>query len=144
MFQVITGDKARRDKRHEDQDVEEVEQMTWTKHPDIKLDHPVSEFRKVLHDWCDRRRNGTQITKYTQAPNFLDWPHLPHPGLTEVTINRGSNLEPVKEMQECYDWKRTALLKEGKTVLNWQRPPQKWPEKTDGIKGTSTLVNGHH
>lgn len=75
---------------------------------------------------------------------LLDWPHLPHPGLTEVTINRGSNLEPVKDMQECYDWKRTALLKEGKTVLNWERPPQKWPEKTDGIKGTSTLVNGHH
>ncbi|KAK2591292.1 hypothetical protein QQS21_011010 [Conoideocrella luteorostrata] len=131
MYEVITRDKARREMRHEDQDVSAVEQMVWAKHPDVWLDHSVSEFRNVLHEWCERRRNRAQITMNTQAPNFLDWPPLPDPPLTEVTINRGTELEPLKDMQKRYDWRRTKLLQQGKTVLNWQRPPQNWLETND-------------
>lgn len=128
MYEIITCDKARRDKRHEDQDVSTVEQMEWTKHPDILLDHPVSEFRKALNSWCERRRDGIQIKINTEAPNFIDWPPLPDPPLTLVTIERGPDLEPLKELHKQYDWKRSELLQEGKTVLEWQRPPQIWPE----------------
>lgn len=87
MYEVITWDKAQRDKRHEDQDVSVVEEMDWIKHPDVLMDHPVAEFRKVLDEWCGRRRKGVQITTNTQAPNFLDWPPLPDPPLTEVTMD---------------------------------------------------------
>lgn len=34
-------------------------------------------------------------------------------------------------MKKLYDWERKELLKQGKTILNWQRPPQDWPEKGD-------------
>lgn len=128
MYEVLTSDQARRDKRHEDQDISAVERMNWSKHPDVRLDHPVSEFRRVLDAWCERRRKGIQITTNTQAPNFIDWLRLPDPPLTKVTINRGADLEPLEELKKRYDWKRSELLQQGKTVLNWQRPPQKWPE----------------
>lgn len=140
MYEVITRDKARRDKRHEDQDVSAVQNLTWDKHPDVQLDHPVSEFRRVLDEWCERRREGPQITMNTQAPNFLDWPPLPEPPLTETMINRGPDLEPLKEMEKRYDWERTKLLQQGKAVLNWQRPAQKWPEREDKLRGSSLEV----
>lgn len=140
MYEVITRDKARRDKRHEDQDVSAVQKLTWDKHPDVQLDHPVSEFRRVLDEWCERRREGPQITMNTQAPNFLDWPPLPEPPLTETMINRGPDLGPLKEMEKRYDWERTKLLQQGKAVLNWQRPAQKWPEREDKLRGSSLEV----
>ncbi|KAK2612249.1 hypothetical protein QQS21_001675 [Conoideocrella luteorostrata] len=116
-----------RERVHHDQEVLAVEQMDWSKHPDVCLDHSVSEFRKVLDEWCERRRKGAQVTINTQAPNFIDWPPIPDPPLTEVAIG----IKMVKNMQKRYDWKRTDLMREGKTILNWQRPPQNWPETND-------------
>ncbi|KAK3181732.1 hypothetical protein K4F52_006948 [Lecanicillium sp. MT-2017a] len=114
---------------HEDQDLSAIENMAWIKHPDVLLDHPVSTFRKVLDEWCERRRKGDEVTMDTRPSSFLDWPPLPDPPLTEVIMDRGPGLEPLKEMEKRYDWRRPELLQEGKTVLNWQRPPQRWPEK---------------
>lgn len=132
MYEVITGDTARRSKRHEDQDVSAIEQMEWIKHPDVQLDCAVSDIRSVLDKWCKKRRAGPQITTNTQAPNFLDWPPTPEPPLTQVEIHYGTG--PVKEMRKQYDWRRTELLKEGRFVLNWQRPAQNWPNLETGSK----------
>lgn len=128
LYEIITRDKARREKRHEDQDTSAVEQMVWSKHPDVRLDRPVHEFRRALNGWCERRRKGDQFTADTPTTNSLDWPPIPDPPLTQVTIHRGAGLEPVEEFQKRYDWKRSKLLEEGKVVLNWQRPPQNWSE----------------
>ncbi|GAB0135891.1 hypothetical protein EsDP_00004213 [Epichloe bromicola] len=140
MYEVITRDKARRDKRHEDQDVSAVQELAWDKHPDVRLDHPVSEFRRVLDEWCERRREGPQITMNTQAPNFIDWPPLPDPPLTEITVDRGPELEPLRKTVKRDYWKRQELLRQGKTVLNWQRPAQKWPETGDKSSGVSDVA----
>lgn len=40
LYEIITRDAARRGKRHEDQDVETVERMTWTRHPDVRAGSP--------------------------------------------------------------------------------------------------------
>ncbi|KHN98384.1 uncharacterized protein MAM_03508 [Metarhizium album ARSEF 1941] len=85
--------------------------------------HPVSEFRRVLREWCDRRRARKQIAVYTEAPGFLDWPPLPDPSLSEVETHYAD--KTVKEVMKVYDWKRTELTKRGETILNWQRPPQR-------------------
>ncbi|TQV94161.1 hypothetical protein IF1G_07040 [Cordyceps javanica] len=103
LYEMTTRDKARRDKRHEDQDISAVEQMVWSKHPDVRLDHPVHEFRRTLNDWRQRRRKGDQIMVTTQAPNALDWPPIPDPPLTQVTTCRGVELEPVEEFQKLAD-----------------------------------------
>lgn len=135
LYEIITRDSARRDKRHEDQDVETVEQMTWTKHPEVQLDHPVSDFRRVLGEWCERRRKGSPDgTIGTESASFLEWPTVPEP---PVTAQGSLDPGPAMDVRRQYFWRRKDLVKEGKTVLNWQRPPQKWPERSDAV-GTQT------
>ncbi|KAF4430480.1 kinase domain-containing [Fusarium acutatum] len=101
MYEITTRDETLRAVRHEKQNVLEIEQKDWAQHPDVQLDHPVSEFRKVLREWSKKYRRGKQITTYKDAPNFIDWPDTPQP--------------PPSEMFVYYD-------EQGKTVLNWQRP----------------------
>lgn len=139
IYEIITRDTAPRDVRHEEQDLSAIENMVWVKHPDVLLDHPVPTFRNVLNEWCARRRKGDEATVDPRPSSFLDWPPLPDPPLTEVTIDRGPELEPLKEMEKLYDWSRPELLQEGKTVLNWQRPPQRWPDKQ---QASEVLRNG--
>ncbi|KAH0593296.1 hypothetical protein MHUMG1_09018 [Metarhizium humberi] len=123
MYEIITRNDNLRAIRHEDQDVSLIEHKEWVRHPDVQLDRPVSEFRCVLEEWCERRRAGKQITLNTEAPNFLDWPPFPDPPLSEVEVHYVGGT--VKEMKKLYDWKRTDLQKQGKAILNWQRPPQR-------------------
>ncbi|KAF5139044.1 hypothetical protein E5D57_002833 [Metarhizium anisopliae] len=123
MYEIITRNDNLRAIRHEDQDVSLIEHTEWVRHPDAQLDRPVSEFRRVLEEWCERRRAGKQITLNTEAPNFLDWPPFPDPPLSEVEVHYVGGA--VKEMKKLYDWKRTDLQKQGKTILNWQRSPQR-------------------
>lgn len=133
MFEIITQDSARRDKRHEEQDVEEVDKIDWTPHPDVQLDHPVAEFRKVLDEWRQRRRErAAQVEDESQRLAFLDWPPLPDPPLMPTSVRYIGKPEPVIEFRKQYSWKRAELLAEGKTVLNWQRPPRKWPKTANG------------
>lgn len=134
LYEVITRDAARRGKRHEEQDVEAVEKMAWTKHPDVQLDHPVSEFRQVLGEWCEtRRRTASSVPLDTRPAHFLDWPTVPDPPPTPVSVQYGLGAEPVTELRKQYFWRRRDLVKEGKTVLNWQRSPQKWRDVGETI-----------
>ncbi|UKZ81479.1 hypothetical protein TrVFT333_009251 [Trichoderma virens FT-333] len=123
MYEIITRNDDLRTIRHEDQDVSVIEREDWAKHPDVLLDHPISEFRRVLKEWCEKRRAGKQITTYKDAPNFLDWPPVPDPPLSEIETHYVG--KTVKEVKMLYDWKRTELKEQGKTILNWQRPPQR-------------------
>ncbi|EHK17297.1 uncharacterized protein TRIVIDRAFT_42157 [Trichoderma virens Gv29-8] len=123
MYEIITRNDDLRAIRHEDQDVSVIEREDWAKHPDVLLDHPVSEFRRVLKEWCEKRRAGKQITTYKDATNFLDWPPVPDPPLSEIETHYVR--KTVKEAKMLYDWKRTELKEQGKTILNWQRPPQR-------------------
>ena len=123
MHEIITRNNDLRSVRHEDQDVSAIEQEDWVKHPDVLLDQPVSVFQQVLKEWCEKRRAGKQITAHTDAPNFLDWPPVPDPPLSEVETHYADGT--VKELKKLYCWKRNEFLEKGKTVLNWQRPPQR-------------------
>lgn len=124
MYEIITRNDDLRDIRHEDQDVSVIENQDWVKHPDVLLDHPVSEFRALLSRWCEKRRSGKQITMHTDALNFLDWPPLPDPPLSEVETHYDDKTT-AKKLRKVYQWKRTELGEQGKTILNWQRPPQR-------------------
>ncbi|QKX60133.1 uncharacterized protein TRUGW13939_07276 [Talaromyces rugulosus] len=124
MYEIITRNDDLRDIRHEDQDVSVIENQDWVKHPDVLLDHPVSEFRALLTRWCEKRRSGKHITVRTEAPNFLDWPPLPDPPLSEVETHYQDGTA-VKKLKKVYQWRRTELRELGRTILNWQRPPQR-------------------
>lgn len=75
LYEIITGDEHFRDIPHEEQSTEEIEALEeWVKHPGVSLDHPVAEYRSVLNHWVKQRREGRQITSYTEAPEYIDWP----------------------------------------------------------------------
>lgn len=123
MYEIITRDKTLGPMRYKDRDTSIVEKSSWTKHPEVLLDHPVADFRTVLDDWREKRRSGKQITIYTDAPNYIDWP--PFPDLPMAEEERGKPPDVVKVLVKRFEWKRTQLWEQGKPALNWQRPPQR-------------------
>ncbi|KAF5018329.1 hypothetical protein F66182_9690 [Fusarium sp. NRRL 66182] len=138
IYEIITRDETLRAVRHEEQDVLEIEQKDWIQHPDVQLDRPVSEFREALLKWSERRRGGRQITAYKDAPNFIDWPDTPQPPPSEVIIYYGG--KPVTELQLLWSTERKRMLDQGKTVLNWQRPPQSKLKPGDRILETGEFI----
>ncbi|SPJ82325.1 uncharacterized protein FTOL_09730 [Fusarium torulosum] len=88
VYELITGHYELRSVEHEEQNVSDIEGIEWTKHPDVQLDHPVAEFRKVLDQWSAERRNDpNRINTYKDAPNYIDWPNIPQPPPSKVMTN---------------------------------------------------------
>ncbi|KAI1037010.1 hypothetical protein LB505_011413 [Fusarium chuoi] len=138
IYEIITRDETLRAVRHEKQNVLEIEQKEWVQHPDVRLDHPVSEFRKVLREWSEKRRRGKQITTYTEAPNFIDWPDTPQPPPSETVIYYDG--KPATKLLMLWSTERKRLLEQGKTDLNWQRPPQCELKPGDRILETGEFI----
>lgn len=123
---------------HEKQNVSDIEGIDWIKHPNVQLDHPVAEFRRVLDQWStERRKDANRINIYKDAPNYIDWPEIPQPPPSEVVINYTTG--PVTKSKILWSWERRDLLEQGKTVLNWQRPAQ-----TKLKPGDRILETGEH
>ncbi|KAF0638699.1 hypothetical protein FPSE5266_20242 [Fusarium pseudograminearum] len=123
VYELITGDYELRSVEHEEQNVSDIEGIEWTKHPDVQLDHPVAEFRKVLDQWSlERRKDANRIITYKDAPNYIEWPTMPQPPPSEVVVNYTTG--PVKELKVLWSTERRDMLAQGKAVLNWQRPAQ--------------------
>lgn len=138
IYEIITRDETLRAVRHEKQNVLEIEQKEWVQHPDVRLDHPVSEFRKVLREWSEKRRRGKQITTYTEAPNFIDWPDTPQPPLSGTFVYYDG--KPATKLLMLWSTERKKLLEQGKTVLNWQRPPHCKLKPGDRILETGEFI----
>lgn len=138
IYEIITRDETLRAVRHEEQNVLDIEQEEWATHPDVRLDRPVSEFRELLKEWSGRRRRGKQITTYKDAPHLIDWPDTPQPPPSEVVIYYASG--PVTELQVRWSMSRKEMLKQGKTVLSWQRPPQRKLKPGDRILETGEFI----
>ncbi|KAG5664996.1 hypothetical protein KAF25_008730 [Fusarium avenaceum] len=51
MYELITGHDELRSVEHEKQNLSDIEGIDWIKHPDVQLDHPVAEFRRILDQW---------------------------------------------------------------------------------------------
>ncbi|OAQ62976.1 protein kinase-like protein [Pochonia chlamydosporia 170] len=135
MYEIITRHDDLRRVRHEEQDASVIEQAEWVKHPDVLLDHPVSEFRKVLTEWCQKRKNGEKAGVHTDTPNFVDWPPLPDAPLSGIEF-RLTDGTTRTEFWKRDMWRRSELREKGKTILNWQRRAQVKlePRRLSGIE----------
>ncbi|KAH6957297.1 hypothetical protein DER45DRAFT_485935 [Fusarium avenaceum] len=123
MYELITRHDKLRSVEHEKQNVSDIEGIDWIKHPDVQLDHPVAEFRRVLDQWsAERRKDANRINTYKDAPKYIDWPEIPQPPPSEVVINYTTGL--VIKSYGLWSMERRNLLEQEKTVLNWQRPAQ--------------------
>lgn len=123
VYEIITRNETLRMARHEEQNVSDIEEKEWEAHPEVRLDHPVSEFRAALAEWSKRRREGEPITFYKDAPSYIDWPDRPDPPLAEFVYQRTDGA-PVTEMKTQWTKRRARMLEDGDKVLEWQRPPQ--------------------
>ncbi|KAH8895785.1 hypothetical protein GQ53DRAFT_33051 [Thozetella sp. PMI_491] len=116
LYEIITRDMHFREENYPHElDASMVSDMdTWEKHPDVRLDAEVAEYRRVLSDWVEvRKKRDEEVTHWTQAPRYLDWP--PMPEFPEV--HWVGNL--VRQSWQM----RQDLVRRGASFLRWQRPP---------------------
>lgn len=139
MYEIITRDATLREVEHQEQNLSDIENKEWILHPDVRLDHPVSDFRETLSQWSERRRQGRQVTSYKDAPNFIDWPNTPEPPPSEVVINYSTG--PVTQLKVLWSIERWRMIEQGKEVLNWQRPPQAKLKPGDRLLATGELIS---
>ncbi|KAL2126692.1 hypothetical protein VTI74DRAFT_389 [Chaetomium olivicolor] len=117
IYELITRDFRFRQKNWEKFGVSEVLDITdWVPHPDVMLDHPVSEFRGALNAWLKKREAGEKVTIYTDAPEYIDWPVL-------------------EKRRPEFDGYVHRARAEGREVVEWARP--KW----SSLKGDFYLLS---
>ncbi|KAL6808881.1 hypothetical protein GGI42DRAFT_365832 [Trichoderma sp. SZMC 28013] len=124
LYEIITRDMHFRCVPFDKQNPADVQgQEEWVQHPDVKLDHSVSEYRSVLNDWVDKRQNGKQISHYTEATEYIDWPDFPEPPPRDLVFTDGKGNSTVESAVILTDMRHLQREK-GIAVLNWERPAQ--------------------
>ncbi|KAI1378757.1 hypothetical protein F4677DRAFT_465880 [Hypoxylon crocopeplum] len=141
MNEIITCNKGLRDVPCIDQDLAAIEeQEEWPKHPDVMLDHPVSEYRSALKEWSQKRQQGEQVNIYTDAPEYIDWPDMAEPPLT---MFESEDMYGNKTPWVCYDKGRTTTREEGGIVLNWEQLSQNKLKDRALRLATSEIIDTH-
>lgn len=124
LYEIITRDMHFRDIPYNQQNPADVQGLEeWAQHPDVQLDHSVSEYRSVLNEWVKRRREGKQVAIFTEAPEYIDWPDFPAPPAKEKIFSDGCGNSTVVREVAMYDMRRDEREKDI-TVLSWERPAQ--------------------
>ncbi|KAM0481942.1 hypothetical protein ACHAPX_003276 [Trichoderma viride] len=137
LYEIITHDTHFRDVRHSEQipaDVQGLEE--WVQHPDVKLDHPVSEYRAVLNDWVDKRQTGRQISHYKEASEYIEWPKFPDPPPEQWVATYINGTTGIQSHVALTHLRRDEREK-GNAILEWERPAQ-----TKLKDGDRLLANG--
>ncbi|KAL7921387.1 hypothetical protein ACQKWADRAFT_295635 [Trichoderma austrokoningii] len=125
LYEIITRDTHFRKVHPSEQNIADVQGMEeWVQHPDVKLDHPVSEYRAVLNDWVEKRQTE-KISHYKEAPEYIEWPEFPQPPKEKWTWSSGS-----VEYRVIIARQRRDVRKSGNAVLEWERPA--WNKLKDG------------
>lgn len=119
----------------------------WTKHPDVRLDHPIEEYRTSLNMWVKSRNQGREISRHTEAQEFIDWPDLQPPpqqseGLKSLRGKKSRSLDESgrRILLELAWAKRRDLKKDGREFLDWQRPPKHKIAEDVIVLGTGAVM----
>ncbi|TQV98221.1 Protein kinase-like domain [Cordyceps javanica] len=73
LYEMITLDEHFREVPHKEQDAEALFQLPWVKHPDVKLDHKVQDFRDELDKWIAKRKTR----EFRLEDSSVQWPWMP-------------------------------------------------------------------
>ncbi|KAG8418349.1 hypothetical protein J3458_005770 [Metarhizium acridum] len=119
LYEIITRDTDFRDVPHYEQNPADVQELDeWVQHPDVQLDHSVTEFRSVLNEWVDRRQSGRQIAVYTEAPEYIDWPDFPKSPPKDVVFNDDGKGNSTVVTTVVLNAQRRTERKKGIALLN--------------------------
>ncbi|KAK2601229.1 hypothetical protein N8I77_010693 [Diaporthe amygdali] len=142
VYEIITRDVHFREIPHHEQDSTNILSMeSWQQHPQVRLDHPVAEYRSVLDSWVESRRQGQQVSHFTEASEYIDWPKIlpPPPDELDDVVPDAPEYQPDMPDQDPTDFgtddgdsvsglawftNRRDRREQGLEFLNWQRPPQ--------------------
>lgn len=140
LYEIITQDAHFRKVDHAEQNTEDVLNMeTWVQHPDVKLDHSVADYRSALNDWLRAREAGPQISLYTEAPEYLEWPDMGEP--PEDYVVGFKDLPADHPLQSpCWTYQRNWAREAGMDVVGWERPSQNRIREGTHILGTGEVV----
>jgi hypothetical protein len=133
---MITRDFHFREEDWEKLDMSLIQNIEWVQHPDVTLDHPISEYRAVLDAWLKARAEGKQVTLYTDAPEYIDWPILEMP-TGEYTTSTGS----VQRFKTWSPVNRSTALAQGEKTVEWRRPKQSTLKGDYHLLVTGELLN---
>lgn len=123
MYELITRDEHFRSVPHRDQDVSSVLNMeNWVKHPDVRLDEPVATYRAELDAWVLKRKERGDLSIFTDASDYIDWPNLPDP-MPRASYADDGSVEP--ETGPLWARNRRHAKDANLDVIEWQRPSQK-------------------
>jgi len=136
MYEIITRDDSLRNVPHDEQDLKDLEKE-WTKHPEVKLDHPVSSYQVLVQEWQTRRASDPGNTD--NAPESIDWPCRPKPPQGTIS-GKDSQGNPSYSAVEQWDERRQDILKRGGKVLNWERPPQRLLDSGTRVLSTGKVI----
>jgi serine/threonine protein kinase len=143
LYEIITRDTHfRDDAEYSEQNPTDVQELEkWVQHADVELDHPVSEYRAVLNDWVDKRQTERQISHYKEAPEYIEWPEFPKPP-PEDLIFRDSKGNITGTVPHVFLFRlRRDERREGKAILEWERPAQAKLKDGDRLLANGQFVS---
>lgn len=129
LYEIITLDEHFRHVPHAEQDAEALLRLTWVKHPDVKLDSDVHEFRKELDMWIDNRRTR----EFKVVETCIQWPWMPPEPPAPVLVPGPDGRLRDKEMKSVQVLVRRSLVQMNEPFMSWERPAsyqlKTWLEK---------------
>lgn len=119
LYEIITLDHPRKNLWIQDVDTEAVMGREWVKHPDVKLDSDVKDFRDALEQWLAERK-GRDLTP---RPTWITWPtrDAERPPKPWPESNRAGAIKEIT-MKPSVILQRSELVKMGIPFFNWERP----------------------
>lgn len=119
VHEIITRDEHYRNVQPDEIDAEAVMDQEWVKHPDVKLDSDVQDFKGVLVKWLAERK-GRDLTP---QPTWIKWPTADpeYPPTLSPAFGPRGEITGTK-MEACPAQTRKHMVKIGKSFWDWERP----------------------
>ncbi|CAK7266604.1 hypothetical protein SEPCBS119000_002114 [Sporothrix epigloea] len=117
LYEIMTLDEHYRQVRHAERNAEALLLQQWEKHPDVKLDSEVQEFRQVLDAWLEKRKTR----ELKKVDTWLEWPPMPKPP-NGPWVKYGPDGAVTKKIIPSFYLKRQHLIKLDEPYLDWERP----------------------
>ncbi|CAK7269007.1 hypothetical protein SEPCBS119000_003349 [Sporothrix epigloea] len=117
LYEIITLDEQYLQVPHAERDTAALLLQNWEKHPDVKLDSEVHEFRKVLNDWLKKRK----MREFKKVDTWLQWPLMPDPPAAPSLTCGLDGKVTGREMRPQVVLMRQLLTQLEEPYLNWER-----------------------
>ncbi|CAK7275309.1 hypothetical protein SEPCBS119000_006628 [Sporothrix epigloea] len=118
LYEILTLDEQYRQVPHAERDTAALLLQQWEKHPDVKLDSEVHEFRKVLDDWLEERKTR----EFKKVDTWLQWPLMPEPPNGPALVYGPDGEVTGREIRPEVVLMRRDLIKMEEPYLDWERP----------------------